>query len=358
MLCRCFILGAGFSKCCGLPLARELTPNVSKLIATPIELEAGEPHRFMQPGDFGYPHLQNHLKAIRTLFPDHACDLEMETSWPDFEQLITSLDEAARYQSAYEKITGRQTTNWADDTKWRVMSGLEELLSQTTKAITPAGLKQIQEFVVGLDVAHDAVISFNWDVIIEIACDDLGILVRYRDDQQGLKLIKPHGSLNLVDAPKTKFEAIRQTATNVYGLDEEFEYDSEEKHVILRAKDPRQARLRQTWAEARLLVEPNLRKVYDNSWIEAQWVRALDMVRGADEIVVIGFSLPRADLRPRILLQLTRLQRPSPPSLLIVDPNASFLRDHFRRFTGLDAKPFDGTLEQWLHSGSPSPGSP
>lgn len=350
---RCFILGAGFSRCCGLPLASELTPIVWRAHARSGVMDKSARPAPARPGDFNYEGVQADLKAIRLLFPDCKCSPDHDETWPDFEQLITSLDESVRFQRSFERVTGMETQNWAANTKRRLVHQMLERLSELTDAANRSGLELVKQFLQRLDIEQDTIVSFNWDVVLEIVAEELSMPVRYREDLgTGLRLAKPHGSINLVDSLKQAYEDARRTAINVFGLDEELEYGNGERHVILRAKDPRRAWIRQTWApkESRVVVEPNLRKTYDNLWLEGQWVRALDMVRGADELIVIGFSLPLADLRPRILLQLTRVQRPSPPVLRVVDPSASALRGHYQKLTGLDARPFDGTLEQWLIS--------
>lgn len=349
---RCFILVAGFSRCCGLPLARDLTPIVWRAMARddPTNQSLNAPLR--QPGDFGYEGLEADLNAIKLLFPDRTCDPERAETWPDFEELITALDESSRYQQSFERIARTRADNRSAHAKHWLMHHLQERLSELTDSAVEAGLGPITQFIQSLDLNTDKVISFNWDVLLEIAADGLGVPVRYRDDQGvGLRLAKPHGSLNLVDAPRDKYEASRNTAINIFGLDEELEYDNAgQKHVVLRAHDPRQAWIRQAWAprEFVLLVEPNIRKTYDRLWLELQWVRALEMARRADELIVIGFSLPHADLRPRILLQLSRWNRAPAPHLTIVDPNAASLVDHYRRLTGFEPHPFDGTLGSWL----------
>jgi hypothetical protein len=347
---RCFILGAGFSKCCGLPLAGELAPIVWRAVARRHPMDRSPDAALVAPDDVEYPALATGLEAIKLLFPDRACDPDRADTWPDFEELITALDETRRYQESFERIRGTKVHNWAAEPKRRLMRGLQERLSELTDAAGDSGLEPIARFLQSLDLGTDCVISFNWDVLLEIAADELGLAVHYRDGQAvGLRLAKPHGSLNLVDSLAAEYEKARESI-NVHRLDTELEYDDGEPRIVLRARNPRHSWVRQEWARERLLVEPNLRKAYDRLWLELQWTRALDMVRRADELIVIGFSLPVADLRPRILFQLSRLNRAPAPGLTIVDPNATALVDHYRRLTGFEPAPLDGTLESWLTS--------
>jgi hypothetical protein len=308
--------------------------------------------KLVDPGDFGYERVKEDHETIRLLFPSLECDPNRDDTWPDFEQLIAALDELAEYQDAFGQITGQSTTNWARHCKETLLRCLGERLSHLTEGASAKGLDTIKTFLGRLDLRSDSIISFNCDVLMEVVAADLGIPIRYRDDQgDALRLAKPHGSLNLVDAAQKEYEDA-QGAINVHSLDVELEYDDGAPRIVLRAQNPKDAWLRQEWARERLLVEPNIRKVYDSAWLKLQWVRALRMVRGADQLVVIGFSLPEADLRPRLLLQLSRVQWPTPSRLMIVAPNADELRDHYRRLTRFDAAPVSGTLEGWVAQGN------
>lgn len=344
---RCFILGAGFSKPYGLPLARELTPIVWRAMARADLTNKAANAPLSQSGDFGHEVIETNLKAIRLLFPSFACVAECPNTWPDFEELITALDEADRYRQSFQELTTAEADGWAGHTKHWLMHYLEERLSDLTEAAVKGGLESVRQFVGSLDLEADSIISFNWDVLLEIAADELGITVRYNNDlEPGLRLAKPHGSLNLVDTPRQKIDEVQKA-----GLDEEVEYNKGgERHVVARARNPKQAWIRQAWApqEFKVLVEPNIRKTYDTLWLKLQWVRALNMVRRADEIVVIGFSLPAADLRPRILLQLAQLDRNPAPALLIIDPRATALCKHYRRLTGFSPQPLADSLAEFL----------
>ncbi len=346
---RCFILGAGFSKCCGLPLASELTPIVWRARARKASSDDSPRPELVKPGDFGFESVKAEHDTIKLLFPSRECDPERDETWPNFELLITALDESARYQDAFERITGQATTNGSRHSKQALLRHLGERLSHLTNVAPAEGLKAIESFIDQLELQDDSVISFNWDVLLEIASANRGVAVSYRDDQRtGLRLAKPHGSLNLVDSSAAEYEDVKGRINNVRSLDTELEYKEGEPRIVLRARDPADSWLRQEWARERLLVEPNIRKSYDAVWLDLQWVRALRMVRGADRLIVIGFSLPEADLRPRLLLQLSRIQRPQAPPLVIVTPDAVQLCDHYRQLTGFEAEPFAGTLEDWL----------
>ena len=74
---RCFVLGAGFSKACDLPLASELTRLIFE-------------DAFPEGDDFLSPIRDTYLNWLKRLYPA----LGLEHDWPDFEDLITVLDGA------------------------------------------------------------------------------------------------------------------------------------------------------------------------------------------------------------------------------------------------------------------------
>lgn len=144
---RCFILGAGFSRSCGLPLARELTAIVWRAMARRDPMDQSPHAPLSGPDDFGYPALDSALRAIKLLFPDCPCDPDRAGTWPDFEELITALDEASRYGRAFERITRTRTQDWEAHPKHWLMHCLQERLSEITDAAIKTGLKPIVQFV-------------------------------------------------------------------------------------------------------------------------------------------------------------------------------------------------------------------
>jgi hypothetical protein len=344
---RCFILGAGFSKCCGLPLANELTELVLKTRWRKNELDQSPQPELLQPGDFGYDSItERDLRVIRLLFPAQCGD----GNWPDFEQLYTALDEAALFQDAFERVTGSRGRSWAKERRDRFLKDLEIALAERTSTSPHEGQAAISRFVRSLIPTHDHVISFNWDVLVEIAAARQEIPVHYQGPltAQGLGMTKPHGSLNLVEIPQTEYDDVKSSVT-VYGLDIEGEYELHGvPQVLLRAHDPGKTGSRTVHVFKRTrLVEPSTHKQYDSPWLDRQWTRAIEMVGTAESIVVIGFSFPNTDIRPRLLLQLAVLNRPT-LRVQIVDPNALNLVNRLGKETGCHAEAISARWEDWL----------
>jgi hypothetical protein len=68
------------------------------------------------------------------------------------------------------------------------------------------------------------------------------------------------------------------------------------------------------------------------------------MVRTAEEIIVIGYSLPHTDIRPRVLLSLIRFKREKKISIKLIDPEGESLRVRFENVVGA---PLEIVNERW-----------
>ncbi len=319
---RCYILGAGFSKACGLPLASKLTSQVFA-------------HAY-PPNFWHAKNREAYRKYLLTLYPN--CDLENDQI--DFEDLITVLEEWDEYRIAYG---GRDSS--VAHLKDVLLKHLGLLLCEkAAQAYSSCALEPVREFLLKVREERSSLISFNWDLLIEIAAHDLGLLVTYSDTAAGeIRLAKPHGSLNLAEVKKERYEQMERSI-NVHGLDIEWEQGDT---VVVRARDPRDAANRIVYPfENALLVEPTARKSYASKWIELQWRRALDIVRTADEIIVIGYSLPDTDIRPRILLQLAGLDRNGPIQLKLIDRKAKKILDRYKRFVSFSIEPIEARWEE------------
>lgn len=326
---RCYILGSGFSKICGLPLAGEL---------------AAEVFRHSYPDNFWQPRTRKaYLEYLKDIYPN--CDFE--SNWPDFEDLITVLDEWEDYHCSYEGtgISGNLLN--VAHLKNVLLKHLGLLLCERTAAASSSGqMDVIKDFVRSVCEEKSTIISFNWDLLVEIAAKELNIGISYGSEtNDGLEIAKPHGSLNLAELETERFTEM-QDSINIHSLQIDWKTDST---VVIRTSDPIDAANRIIHPfESALLVEPTARKSYLSGWIQLQWRRALDFLRRVEELVVIGYSLPNTDFRPRILLQLTTFCRQDQPRLKLVDPRATEVANDYRQFLSMPIEAIEGSWEEWF----------
>jgi len=331
-MARCYILGAGFSKPFGLPLASELTAQVWN-------------HATRGMDDFGAETRDGWLKMLRIAYP--SCDFH--NNWPDFEDLITVLDEWESYRADYEGRVAAPGPVQPAHLKKVLLKHLGPLLCEKLSACDNEGLGVVRRFVKQTAEAGHCVVSFNWDLLLEVAAADVDVAVSYGVAVvEGLQVAKPHGSLNLAETSRENFEEAKRSI-NVHSVTLDFEYGST---VVLRAEhanDAAQRIVNPFGVQATLLVEPTVRKSYQSPWLVLQWRRALNMVREADEIVIIGYSLPATDFRPRILLQAASMSRRKRLRIRVVDPKATeLINERYSKACDADYIPVDQPWDEWF----------
>ena len=204
----------------------------------------------------------------------------------------------------------------------------------------------IKDFVNSVVESNEILFSFNWDLLIEVACQYIGVNINYgKGNEDCLSLIKPHGSLNLAEMSRDRYDKANE-AINVHSIEI---IHKNNDIVVVRAENPADSanRIIHPFKDV-LLVEPTARKAYSSTWIKQQWQHSLDVLRSVEEIVIIGYSLPDTDFRPRILLQLAGLYREKLPSIKIIDPDANRLIDHYKRFSQLKIIPIEKSWKDWF----------
>lgn len=346
---RCFILGAGFSRSCGFPLASELTWLVFHALYRKDPTDSRSP--LAMDGDVVYPTMQSRLQAIKLLFPRCACQDGKADTWPDFEELITALDEAAKFEYDVQTAENATAKAWQMETRASLVRGLETLLGDRMRGIQNKRLDPIGYFLGVLDAQKDSIVSFNWDVLLELAAKNRSIEL---DGTSGPRLAKPHGSVDVVELSADEYQAA-QGALNVRNLAVVTRYERcSERYVVLKTSDPRDVGNRTVAPFSRTsLVEPNLRKQYLSPWLASQWALALQSVTNARTIVIIGYSLPEADLRPRLLLRLAGVDRPK-PRIEVVDPMPTAIASRVEAATGIAPVVHTTTWEEWIRQGDQS----
>jgi len=326
-MARCFVLGAGFSKACGLPLASKLTRLVFE-------------HVRQDQQDFRPDMPEAWLQLLKNLYP--GCDFEER--WPDFEDLITVLDEWERYRLAYQGPANGPDPQSPAHLKGVLLRHLRWLLCELTSRCPREGRELLQHFVRTVAERGDTVVSFNWDVLREIVCRELGISVSYGGHvADGLHVAKPHGSLNLAQMKDEAWEKAR----GVFNVRDVFIDYEAGGFVAVRAEDPADALNRTVSPFPFSLVEPTARKMYDSPWLDLQWRRALDMLRQSGEIIIIGYSLSPLDFRPRVLLQAAVVDRE--PRIRLVAPSADDLaQKNYQPCIRVRIEPMATSWQEWF----------
>jgi hypothetical protein len=330
---RCYVLGAGFSKACGLPLASELTAKVCAW---------WRDWRSMGNDRRPFPNEQEQ-DFVRHLFP--RCDFKQH--WPDFEKLLTALDEWEDYRAS----CGNDSEQAVRCFRKSLLKGLFMLLRERVDAARKAdGLSVVKTFLKRACDERSTIVSFNWDCLLEVAARDLELGISYqasryeeRTVNKAVCVAKPHGSLNLSELPIQDYKE-KEKNGHLFGVQREWPPEGTDTDtVIVRDPNPGENR-RVTEAWGPMVIPPTVKKSYQSPWIKQQWCLALDMVQNAQEIIVTGYSLPATDIRPRLLLQLARFQRDG-IAIRFIDPKSDDLKGRFEEVVGKKDAKF--TPEPW-----------
>lgn len=243
----------------------------------------------------------------------------------------------------------------------------------------------------------DVIVTFNWDTLMERALMETGLwhvdhgygIKPYRVFRDGWeepappkptsspKIIKLHGSVNWLTAYPT-FEAEEFVLTHALPAESLFVYDhatrpyatyagrymggyapmtygyyppnlsnvpgraAPEGQVILQIR-PRFPWMPEGGADNAglvsmpLIIPPVREKSYKlfGSLFENLWLEAERALQTCDEIIVVGYSFPRTDLRTHTLFTQAFMNRDSIPHVTIIDPSPDRPAEKFRRHLGV-----------------------
>jgi len=172
---RVFLLGAGASKACGLPLTNELLQTVLPSLKTKS--------------------LRNRIvDFVKYLYP------YFEQSWrnyPNLEELLSLMDVYVEFSSKV-KSSHKFEPNEVAELQNSLLAAITTTLSEKTQRIR---IRNTQFFrLAQLLRPGDAVVTFNWDLLVEKALTELTRDWNYELKNDTVALLKPHGSIDWFDS--------------------------------------------------------------------------------------------------------------------------------------------------------------
>jgi SIR2-like domain len=343
-----FIVGAGFSRNAGLPLATEFTQkllDVPKLKNAPSEILVECMRSF-----------------VDEVFGDRS-ELAPE-DWPQLEDLFTTIDLAANTghnlgpnYSASDLRTIRRT----------LIVRLIRMLSSSfnTKKRNPDEAREyMTKFFSDLLTDRVAFLSMNWDCVIEAMLDETqgvrdidygcsaiaavfkNYAVQRRSGpppKQSVQVLKPHGSVNWMycDACSRLYwfpaSVTRKIASQLF---KDSDGEVVKQLIRKRLKPPvKPAVCPDCGAQAlgTRFATFSYRKALEFPMHYATWGRAEELLRKAHTWIFIGYSLPAADYQFKHLLKRVHLSRRPRPRLLVVTKNSDKTDktiENYQRFFG------------------------
>lgn len=232
-----------------------------------------------------------------------------------------------------------------------IVRTLEETMLFTvgpTRTLEPpypygAFVELIKDIHPGEPWARSSVITTNYDLCMETALHDGEVPIDYclQDNQpgRGLKLIKLHGSLNWgycqvckTISPVHPGEFLAEQANRPFpGGKIQLRVGSSLESGKHACGGPLQ--------KEPFIVPPTWNKTMHQSELRAVWSAAARELKDAEEIVVIGYSLPDADFFFRYLLAIGAVGEALIRKFWVIDPDPSEnVRSRFREILGTAAE--------------------
>lgn len=342
---RVFILGAGFSKQVGMPLATELTPLLCR--------------KFEE---------YNHDEALEWI-----TWLDERISWMKRKNEnvmpalnIEELFDLAYFDALIWKMRQHMCTvsRNSGDTPYSTAKGIEAWLSymeDDLRDVIWERQKQAQEETGKIDrfskhlKYDDVIITFNYDTLIENSLSTQNIDWHYgfkQENDVGTGILKMHGSINWLIVPRNKYsnfgypllfkkEDANRDETDWPCSEEEWDY------VLIRIPDSSvglkiENRNLQSHEKPYFIGIAGLGRYKPLDRIPGSgqvWHNAGSALYQADEIYIVGFSLSPFDTMARMHfagVMCERAKKNRPATIVLIDPNAYKLKNDFQSVFGTD----------------------
>jgi NAD-dependent SIR2 family protein deacetylase len=169
---------------------------------------------------------------------------------------------------------------------------------------------------------NDAIISLNYDTLIDFALEKKGIPFEYflktTSTKDALPLIKVHGSINWLYCP------------SCYAF---FTYNHQEIEKIF-SPQPELCPEDRSYLKG-ILIPPTYFKNYHHPIISNLWIKAGQVTKRAKRIFFIGLSFSNADIWIKYLLKKYIFLNSNEPELYVINPEQrGIVKDRFERIFG------------------------
>jgi hypothetical protein len=270
-----YVVGAGFSKGLGYPLTKSLLTDVWS------RLPDGSRNQLAKIIEFHHPSFKAGQKK----------------TFPDIEQLLTEMAVNLQLFDASRPAEGRFTKHQLRESREILLSTIaswfHELYAPATK------VPWLTELVKQMRSENAAVVSFNWDLILDqlLFSGDLDSHSYGLSKKLGAGplLLKPHGSLNWYEGPQLKHVKDVKKAEIFHRNDA-----SKCVHAFLR---PRHVKSKSGKRYTPLIIPPTYFKNFKPSIFKRLWQNCTDVLSTPKRIVFLGYSLPASDLHAHFIFR-------------------------------------------------------
>jgi len=332
-----YVVGAGLSAGLDFPVIGDLLPKIwGRLEAAGTSIPLAKVIRFHHP-DFN-PAAPETYPTIEQLLSEMAANAELFDSSRPATGTFTSTELLNTQRDLLLELAG-----WFHELQRKALRKTPEWFSSLAESMKTQGAQ---------------IISFNWDLLLDkvlfgsdLAKSSYGLDPSY----EGVKLLKPHGSLNWYE---------RRTGRYL-SEDKKFSLYGEGASEVFSFK-PFRAVISTRRQYMPLIIPPMYAKRFDNELFVHIWREAVSALSTATDVRFLGYSLPDADFHARFILRcgfhnqesglLTEDGKRAEPTgrakVTIVDPaGRKGGPGRIERATGWQCKVYKQTVEEWILSG-------
>jgi hypothetical protein len=170
---RVFVLGAGVSASCGIPVAQ-------RLLSAAMD--------YLQDEDG--PRRDRIHKLLDYLYPGFSISMR---NYPNIEDFLNLIEMAQQFN----------TEDFIESSLWRA-GDLKEIHAMVLQAVTDylwaamkhCNLEPLKQFVTRILRKGDTIVTFNWDVTLETVLENDSDLSFWYEPSTDVLMLKPHGSLD------------------------------------------------------------------------------------------------------------------------------------------------------------------
>ncbi|MDA8235514.1 MAG: SIR2 family protein [Clostridia bacterium] len=303
-----YVLGSGFSSAAGAPLSRQVLSRIfcqDNLTPQLTELQQW---------------LSCHLFSRRPRWQEEV----------NIEEVLTRLDLYRHYQAL-----NAEEIKDLNNREELLLTVFTQLLQPERVNLNP---NLYRRFANGLKPGM-TIITYNYDLLLEKSFTQLGIPYYYPqlgDPNDGIRLLKLHGSLNLYFCPKCGY---------VHYFGQEYTHRPKvlvQKEILLNCIKCSENGLEH------LTIAPTLFKSYEIPTLRNWWFIALQALSGATEVFFIGYSVPRSDLLAAQLFDFAARLASKPPKVWLINGPRNDGDHHVQIFEDSKVVNTRLTFEQWM----------
>jgi hypothetical protein len=262
---RVFIIGAGVSASCGLPVAQNVLQKAMDMLAR-----------------HNVPNWDQIHKLLEYLYPSFSVSLR---NYPNIEDFMNLIEMAL----AFNNEDFIASSLWPEGDLKRVKRMvLQTVTDYFWDQMSSCQIEPIRKFVGTCLRKGDTIVTFNWDVTVEQALEMASDFEFWYEPSTDILLLKPHGSIDWFFQDRIP---------------------SDTKRAVRRIDDKlcvypnfTLAKYQKMKKQAPVIVPPVFQKDFTEPFFRKTWRRVYKAVSGATDLFFMGYSLPREDQFARLVL--------------------------------------------------------